>query len=174
MQIDQTTPIISAHKRQIKPPLNLNVNLTRFRSIPQEISQTTNIEEKSLSYSYKTTVSKGDEATVYKYASYVTSLNYTRESLLDASFKNVENAASIGFEGLLQKQAQSWAAIWETADIIIEGDIKAQQGIRFNIFQLNQTYMGTDARLNIGPKGFTGEKYGGSTYWDTEAYCLPF
>ncbi|MEM9869285.1 MAG: glycosyl hydrolase family 65 protein, partial [Bacteroidota bacterium] len=27
---------------------------------------------------------------------------------------------------------------------------------------------------NIGPKGFTGEKYGGSTYWDTEAYCLPF
>ncbi len=31
-----------------------------------------------------------------------------------------------------------------------------------------------DERLNIGPKGFTGEKYGGSTYWDTEAYCLPF
>ena len=29
-------------------------------------------------------------------------------------------------------------------------------------------------RLNIGPKGFTGEKYGGSTYWDTEAYCIPF
>jgi maltose phosphorylase len=28
--------------------------------------------------------------------------------------------------------------------------------------------------LNIGPKGFTGEKYGGSTYWDTEAYCIPF
>jgi maltose phosphorylase len=27
--------------------------------------------------------------------------------------------------------------------------------------------------LNIGPKGFTGEKYGGSTYWD-EAYCIPF
>src|SRR5690606_22294478 len=31
-----------------------------------------------------------------------------------------------------------------------------------------------DERLNIGPKGFTGEKYGGSTHWDTEAYCLPF
>jgi hypothetical protein len=33
-------------------------------------------------------------------------------------------------------------------------------GIRFNIFQLNQTYLGKDSRLNIGPKGFTGEKYG--------------
>ncbi|MCB0475920.1 MAG: glycoside hydrolase family 65 protein, partial [Flavobacteriaceae bacterium] len=56
----------------------------------------------------------------------------------------------------------------------IDGDVKAQQGIRFNIFHLNQTYLGKDAQLNIGPKGFTGEKYGGSTYWDTEAYCIPF
>ena len=57
---------------------------------------------------------------------------------------------------------------------MIEGDAKAQQGIRFCIFMLLQTYAGTDTRLNIGPKGFTGEKYGGVTYWDTEAYCLPF
>ena len=58
--------------------------------------------------------------------------------------------------------------------LLLDGDVKAQQGIRFNIFQLNQTYLGKDSRLNIGPKGFTGEKYGGSTYWDTEAYCIPF
>ena len=56
----------------------------------------------------------------------------------------------------------------------MKDDEKAQQSIRFNIFQLNQTYSGKYAHLNIGPKGFTGEKYGGSTYWDTEAYCLPF
>jgi maltose phosphorylase len=31
-----------------------------------------------------------------------------------------------------------------------------------------------DNRFNIAPKGYTGEKYGGVTYWDTEAYCLPF
>ena len=58
--------------------------------------------------------------------------------------------------------------------MVIEGDVAAQQAIRFNIFQLNQTYTGKDERLNIGPKGFTGEKYGGSTYWDTEAFALPF
>jgi maltose phosphorylase len=71
-------------------------------------------------------------------------------------------------------QKNAWAKIWEMSDITIAGDVKAQQGIRFNIFQLNQTYLGKDSRLNIGPKGFTGEKYGGSTYWDTEAYCIPF
>ena len=78
------------------------------------------------------------------------------------------------FDSLLEKQKEDWDHIWETSDIVIEGDEKAQQGIHFNIFQLNQTYSGKYAHLNIGPKGFTGEKYGGSTYWDTEAYCLPF
>ena len=58
--------------------------------------------------------------------------------------------------------------------MVIEGDHESQQGIRFNIFQLFSTYYGEDSRLNVGPKGFTGEKYGGATYWDTEAYCLPF
>ena len=68
----------------------------------------------------------------------------------------------------------AWCEKWKKSDIIIEGDVSAQQAIRFNIFQLNQTYTGEDDRLNIGPKGFTGEKYGGGTYWDTEAYCIPF
>ena len=68
----------------------------------------------------------------------------------------------------------AWAARWHGCDIEIGGDARAQQGIRFCIFMLLQTYTGVDTRLNIGPKGFTGEKYGGVTYWDTEAYCLPF
>ncbi|MBI9042523.1 family 65 glycosyl hydrolase domain-containing protein [Lutibacter sp.] len=137
-------------------------------------NQVTTIEEKSLTYTYKLKVSQGETATIYKFASYVSSLNYEKSELVNAGLKNVSEAKSLGFNQLFEDQKQSWGTIWETADIIIEGDIKAQQGIRFNIFQLNQTYMGTDARLNIGPKGFTGEKYGGSTYWDTEAYCIPF
>ena len=79
-----------------------------------------------------------------------------------------------GFEALLKEQTAAWAARWHGCDIEIGGDARAQQGIRFCIFMLLQTYTGVDTRLNIGPKGFTGEKYGGVTYWDTEAYCLPF
>ena len=74
----------------------------------------------------------------------------------------------------LQNMLPYWEENWSHSDIIIKGDPAAQQGIRFNIFQLNQTYTGKDERLNIGPKGFTGEKYGGSTYWDTEAFLIPF
>ena len=74
----------------------------------------------------------------------------------------------------MSRHINVWNEIWKKSDIKIVGDKEAQQGIRFNIFQLYQTYTGKNEKLNIGPKGFTGEKYGGATYWDTEAYCLPF
>jgi maltose phosphorylase len=118
---------------------------------------------------------KADETVALtKFGGYTVSRNHPSEKLVIAAQNALDKASSLGFDGLLQKQKEAWAAIWEMSDIVIEGDVKAQQGIRFNIFQLNQTYLGTDSRLNIGPKGFTGEKYGGSTYWDTEAYCIPF
>ena len=86
----------------------------------------------------------------------------------------LQERASFRYSDLFQDHSEAWHQTWRDSDIVIEGDSAAQQGIRFNIFHLHQTYTGEDPRLNIGPKGFTGEKYGGSTYWDTEAYCLPF
>jgi len=117
---------------------------------------------------------ENQEITICKYVSILSSRNHNQETQIELGAKKVAAAKSAGFEALYESQARAWERIWETSDIIIEGDVAAQQGIRFNIFQLNQTYTGEDDRLNIGPKGFTGEKYGGSTYWDTEAYCLPF
>ncbi|MEM7185615.1 MAG: glycoside hydrolase family 65 protein [Bacteroidota bacterium] len=123
---------------------------------------------------YALDVKQGQTATLEKMGGYTVSLQHPADSLVAAAKKTIAGTKEAGYQALLEEQKQAWARIWEMADITIEGDVKAQQGIRFNIFQLNQTYLGKDARLNIGPKGFTGEKYGGSTYWDTEAYCLPF
>ncbi|MCV3296807.1 MAG: glycoside hydrolase family 65 protein [Oenococcus sp.] len=81
--------------------------------------------------------------------------------------------AGQSFEELLAAHAKVWTDRWEKADVEISGDDEAQQAIRFNIFQLFSTYYGNDSRLNVGPKGFTGEKYGGATYWDTEAFIVP-
>ena len=119
-------------------------------------------------------IAPGESVTLIKYAGYVSSINHEHLDLFTAAKAVLHKATALGYESLLKLQADSWAQIWAMADISIDGDLKAQQGIRFNIFQLNQTYSGKDSRLNIGPKGFTGEKYGGSTYWDTEAYCIPF
>ncbi len=117
---------------------------------------------------------EGKTYTVEKFVSVVSSLNYETENLLSACKKNTQQAIQLGYDALRELQINYWHKVWSNCDIKIDGDIAAQQGIRFNIFQLSQTYTGVDERLNIGPKGFTGEKYGGSTYWDTEAYCIPF
>jgi len=125
-----------------------------------------------IQFNYSVTVAKGTKSSIQKIGGYTVSLNH--ENTLTAAEDAIKTALETGYDKLLQQQIRAWAKIWEMSDITIDGDVKAQQGIRFNIFQLNQTYLGKDSRLNIGPKGFTGEKYGGSTYWDTEAYCIPF
>ena len=128
----------------------------------------------SVGLSYQHKVAKGETLVLYKFGGYTVSTNHKPDKLIQAAKEVLQKATAIGFEALLHRQKKAWAGIWEMSDITIEGDVKAQQGIRFNILQLNHTYLGRDSRLNIGPKGFTGEKYGGSTYWDTEAYCIPF
>ena len=131
-------------------------------------------KEKYISSDVKVNVTDDDEIVIFKYAANLSSENHAKKDLKANTQAVVEKAFEKGFGEMLEEQNLAWRKKWKQSDIIIEGDVAAQQGIRFNIFQLNQTYTGEDDRLNIGPKGFTGEKYGGSTYWDTEAYCLPF
>ena len=127
-----------------------------------------------ISHNYSQKVKKGETFELHKFGGYVVDTNHKKEELVAAAKRALKKATDLGFDLLLDKQKEAWSRIWKMSDISIEGDVKAQQAIRYNIFQLNQTYSGKDSRLNIGPKGFTGEKYGGSTYWDTEAYCIPF
>ncbi len=119
--------------------------------------------------------SRQNEMVVFtKYAAVTTTRDYPADRIEHQAASVLQGIRDLDFKLLLDEHARAWDELWEQSDIAIEGDVSAQQGIRFNIFHLNQTYTGHDPRLNIGPKGFTGEKYGGSTYWDTEAYCLPF
>src|SRR4030043_42855 len=120
------------------------------------------------------TISPGEELSLIKYISVLSSLNNSKKNL-KADVKNrLKEISAKGYGKLFTDIRKEWKRIWSASDVTIEGDVAAQQAIRFNIFHLNQTYTGKDERLNIGPKGFTGEKYGGSTYWDTEAFALPF
>ncbi|MBP3930173.1 MAG: glycoside hydrolase family 65 protein [Peptostreptococcaceae bacterium] len=118
-------------------------------------------------------ISKGEIVGIEKYITIVSTRDYEKSQLIKESKKILDEEIIKGYETLYKEHCEAWNKRWETADIKIDGDILAQQGIRYNLFQLFSTYYGEDSRLNIGPKGFTGEKYGGATYWDTEAYCLP-
>lgn len=108
-----------------------------------------------------------------KRAVVVTSRDYSELDLVPNMQRITQVVAQQSYQQLLAAQTNQWAKRWQMADVVIAGDDSAQQGIRFNLFQLFSTFYGEDERLNIGPKGFTGEKYGGATYWDTEGFAMP-
>ncbi|AIM35984.1 maltose phosphorylase [Sphingobacterium sp. ML3W] len=139
-------------------------------AIESELSK----EGSCISETVAVSVGINDVFSIEKRVSIVSSQNHAAAELMSLGKANLENISSLSYQEIRNKQALAWGNFWNESDIQITGDIAAQQAIRFNIFQLYQTYTGEDSRLNIGPKGFTGEKYGGVTYWDTEAYCVPF
>lgn len=130
--------------------------------------------EKEVVNEFFSVLAPNESAQLEKRVIVVTSRDYdTQAALTDAMHRLSDQVAGQSYDDLLTAHEQVWADRWNKSDIVIDGDTEAQQGIRFNLFQLFSTYYGEDSRLNIGPKGFTGEKYGGATYWDTEAFAVP-
>jgi maltose phosphorylase len=174
-EADQGTAIVTAETRKtlfhVTTAMTFQL-ISEGKSVVAKVS--TNTREKYADNVVECELKQDSPLVIYKYAAVLSSENHAKEKMVESAKTKLNSAANSGFDRLFEDHAKVWAHKWEECDITIEGDIAAQQGIRFNIFQLTQTYTGDDERLNIGPKGFTGEKYGGSTYWDTEAYCLPF
>ena len=75
---------------------------------------------------------------------------------------------------LLTQNEAAWHEYWKRSDIIIEGDDKAQQAIRYNLYQLRISVNPHDSRFSIAAKGLTGFGYHGHVFHDTEIYMLPY
>ncbi len=78
------------------------------------------------------------------------------------------------YDQLLEANNEVWQRFWHEADIIIEGDTKAQIGIRYNLYQLRINASSHDSRYSIAAKGLTGFGYNGHIFHDTEIFMLPF
>jgi len=152
-----------------------SVAATMHHKVTGFTSAGANSKELFVSQVFEGETEKGQVLSLEKYVTLTTSRDHAKDQLAATAEEiYATKVAGQSFEELEATQANQWAKRWELADVEIGGDDEAQQGIRFNLFQLFSTYYGEDERLNIGPKGFTGEKYGGATYWDTEAYGVPF
>lgn len=171
-----TESVSYLHMKTLKTNFNVSVafawNITGAEAVKKEPVNLNNGE--FVGTEIKVNVPKGKTVTLEKYIAVISDRYYDTVKISEISARKAQEALNMGYDRLFDAHKEKWTAIWDTCDINILGDVAAQQGIRFNIYQLNCTYSGADPRLNIGPKGFTGEKYGGSTYWDTEAYCLYF
>jgi kojibiose phosphorylase len=78
------------------------------------------------------------------------------------------------YETLLEEHKKAWRDYWQVSDVIIEGDDRAQQAVRYNIYQLRISTSSHDDRYSIAAKGLTGFGYRGHVFHDTEIFMLPF
>ncbi|ARV60523.1 beta-phosphoglucomutase [Nostocales cyanobacterium HT-58-2] len=77
------------------------------------------------------------------------------------------------YSTLLAAHIAAWEQVWQDSDIVIEGDLKAQLSVRYNIFQLLAAAPRHDDRVSIPPKTLSGFAYSGHIFWDTEIFILP-
>jgi trehalose/maltose hydrolase-like predicted phosphorylase len=78
------------------------------------------------------------------------------------------------YETLFAEHKKAWQDYWQVSDVIIEGDERAQQAIRYNIYQLRISASSHDSRYSIAAKGLTGFGYRGHVFHDTEIFMLPY
>lgn len=114
---------------------------------------------------------RGSSITLNKYVSYITSSD-DEEDLLSKALKIACGGRNEGFSKIAEAQKEFMEEYWHLADIIINGDLPLQQGIRFNMFHLLQS-SGRDGKTSAAAKGITGEGYEGHYFWDTEMFILP-
>lgn len=77
------------------------------------------------------------------------------------------------YDEYFKKHIAKYKAIYEMTDIQIEGDIKADSGIRFANYHSIISASRNDSIHSIAAKGLTGEKYNDFVWWDCEIYQLP-
>lgn len=80
----------------------------------------------------------------------------------------------VAYENLLAAHKEAWLRYWDISDVFIEGNDKAQQAVRYNIYQLRISASSHDSRYSIAAKGLTGFGYRGHVFHDTEIFMLPY
>jgi len=116
----------------------------------------------------------GGEVGFDRFIAVYTSRDAAAEALAGLAEAATASAKAQGYDALLTEHVAAWAKRWEGADIVIDGDPAAQQGIRFNIFQLIQANARWDPRASLAAKLLSHTRYKGNAFWDTEIFMFPF
>lgn len=120
--------------------------------------------------------SPGHPLRFVKYAAFHTSRGVDPVELVDRAERVLARAVapgSGGLDALLAAQRAALDEIWERADVVVDGDPRVQQALRWNLFQLIQASVRAEG-TGIPAKGLTGHGYEGHYFWDIETYMHPF
>jgi alpha,alpha-trehalose phosphorylase len=120
----------------------------------------------------------GEPLRIVKYVAYQTSRSAPVGELAGRCRRTLARAVGGGFEALAAGQREQLDHFWDRADVGVraygdERDVRLQQAVRWNLFQLAQASWRAEGS-SIPAKGLTGQAYEGHYFWDTEVYVLPF
>lgn len=150
-----------------------------------EISATTAIEYPECDIFEKETVKKTMDIVhsfgfnlvahkTYKIALYgIISHGNETENPTEATKTLATDSRKKGFDLLIKNHESCWSKLWETFDIRIEGDARAQLALRFSLYHLLSIAPHHDKNLSIAARGLSGQVYKGGVFWDTEMFMLP-
>ncbi len=98
----------------------------------------------------------------------------SREEKLPAQAAQDKLKEQPNYATLLSAQEAAWNEVWQSSDVVIEGDTKAQFAIRYNLFQVLIAAPRHDDTVSIPAKTLSGFAYRGHVFWDTEIFIQPF
>jgi trehalose/maltose hydrolase-like predicted phosphorylase len=84
----------------------------------------------------------------------------------------VGEAVDLGFERLLGEHRRAWAARWEDADVVIDGDDEMQLAVRVALYHLFGACRDR-GEAAVGARGLSGPAYAGHVFWDSDIFVLP-
>jgi alpha,alpha-trehalose phosphorylase len=143
--------------------LDTNCESTRETTVTADLAKTV----------FSIDARRGEPIRVVKYVSYHSSTGVPSEELADRCHRTLARAQREGLQALRDAQRAWLDDWWERCDIEIRGDERAQQAVRWNLFQLAQA-SGRTQEQGIAAKGVTAGGYDGHYFWDTEVYVVPF
>ena len=122
---------------------------------------------------YTIEAEQGEAIRLEKYAAYHISRAVPAGELVDRAGRTLDRARKVGWETLVEDQAEDVGRFWQGADVEIDGDPRTQQAVRWNLFQLMQAALRAEG-TGIPAKGLTGHGYEGHYFWDVEIFVMPF
>ncbi|MGB9776884.1 MAG: beta-phosphoglucomutase [Anaerolineae bacterium] len=120
----------------------------------------------------RTTVRPGDSLVAEKRVALYTSRDVS--DVREATLAALKAAVARPYSDLRAAHEAAWAREWESCDVVLEGDDRAQQAVRHSLFQLLIAAPRGDDRVSIPARTLSGFGYRGHVFWDTDTFILPF
>ena len=104
-------------------------------------------------------------------------LTFTRITRVTVSDRplsgDVALLADFDLDRALAAHSDDWRRRWDEYDIAIDGDPRAQAGMRFSLFHMQQAVrLGADEQ-RVPARGLTSEYHSGLQFFDVELYTVP-